>query len=175
MMDEAERVQALRRMGEAIRRFYGEAVQIGNHPFIEFAGVMTAYMNSCRAAHEAGIDFTECNVHGGQELPMEQYEIAYLGEKLGCIFTGRVAAIQDRDVVGAGRVDSVGLDRCESAASAARESVAQVRTKDGSLVKVSGLQEQQVRDLSGRVGEEVALVVVPSRGRGLTPSERRGA
>jgi len=94
-MSATERERALQRMDEAIRRFYSEAVQIGNHPFIEFAGLMTAYSKSCRRAHEDGVDFSECNRHAGRELPMEQFEIAYLGEKLSCIFGSRITAATD--------------------------------------------------------------------------------
>jgi plasmid replication initiation protein len=92
MMSAPERELALKRMEEAIRRFYSAAVQIGNHPFVEFAGVMTAYAKSCRRAHDAGVDFTECNRHAGSELPMESVELDYLVEKLDCIFGGRITA-----------------------------------------------------------------------------------
>lgn len=91
-MNQTEREVTLRRMDETITRFYGSAVQIGTHPFIEFAGVMTAYLRSCERAHEAGIDFTECNAHTGQQLPVESFEVTYLNEKLNCIFGGRFAA-----------------------------------------------------------------------------------
>lgn len=94
-MNEREREVALRRMDLAVKRFYGEAVQIGNHPFIEFAGVMVAYLNSCQRAHAAGIDFSMCNGHSGVHLPMESYEVNYLVEKLSCIFNGRVHAAVD--------------------------------------------------------------------------------
>jgi hypothetical protein len=93
MMTPQDRELALQRMDEAINRFYGAAIQIGNHPFIEFAGVMTAYVKSCRRADEAGIDFTECNRHAGQELPMEAFEVDYLSEKLDCIFGGRITTL----------------------------------------------------------------------------------
>lgn len=91
-MTPAERDVALQRMDETIKRFYSAAVQIGNHPFIEFAGVMAAYLKSCQRAHEEGIDFTECNQHAGNPLPMEGFEINYLNEKLDCIFDGRFKA-----------------------------------------------------------------------------------
>ena len=90
MMTPAERDVALQRMDETIKRFYSSARQIGNHPFIEFAGVMMAYLKSCQRAHDAGIDFSECNQHSGQPLPMEAVEITYLNEKLDCIFDGRI-------------------------------------------------------------------------------------
>lgn len=92
MMTAEEREAALAQMDDAIRRFYNAATHIGNHPFVEFAGVMTAYLKSCQRAQDAGIDFTECNGHAGAELPMESVEITYLAEKLGCIFGDRITA-----------------------------------------------------------------------------------
>lgn len=92
MMTSSEREVALQRMDETIRRFYSTAVQIGCHPFVEFAGVMQAYLKTCQRAHEDGIDFTECNRHAGHPLPMEEFEVAYLNEKLNCIFDGRIEA-----------------------------------------------------------------------------------
>ncbi len=97
MMDANERETALQRMDRAVSRFYSEATQIGVHPFIEFAGVMAAYAKSCRRAHEAGVDFSECNRHSGRLLPVEEFELDYLNEKLECIFTGQlVMATQER-------------------------------------------------------------------------------
>jgi hypothetical protein len=92
MMNPSERESALRDMQHVLDHFYGAAAQIGVHPFIEFAGVMTAYVKSCRRAHEGGVDFTECNQHAGRALPMEGFEVAYLAEKLNCIFGGRITA-----------------------------------------------------------------------------------
>jgi hypothetical protein len=94
MMTAQERELALKKMDETVSRFYSSAVQIGNHPFIEFAGVMTAYVKTCRRAHEEGIDFTECNRHSGRPLPMESFEVTYLNEKLDCIFDGRLLAVE---------------------------------------------------------------------------------
>lgn len=69
--------------------FYANAVSIGNHPFIEFCGLMNEYIKACEAAAAKGIDFTECNTHTGQHLPLESHQIDYINEKLECIFTGR--------------------------------------------------------------------------------------
>ena len=90
MLTPADRELALSRMEEACSRFYRDAIRTGNHPFIEFTGVMQAYIKSCRRAHEAGIDFSDCNRHTGQQLPIESFELAYLAEKLDCIFDGRI-------------------------------------------------------------------------------------
>jgi hypothetical protein len=90
VMNAAERVVILERMRQASATFYRMAVRIGNHPFIEFTGLMNEYTKACERAHAEGIDFTQCNVHSGKELPLKGYEVAYINEKLGCIFTGRV-------------------------------------------------------------------------------------
>lgn len=92
MLTPADREVALKKMDEAVNRFYSAAVQTANHPFVEFAGVMRAYIKSCTIAHERGIDFSECSRHSGHELPMESFEVAYLAEKLDCIFGGRIVA-----------------------------------------------------------------------------------
>ena len=88
MMNHAERELALERMDQTIRRFHSAAIGIGNHPFVEFAGLMTAYLKSCRAAHEQGVDFSECNRHSGSRLPMHGFEVDYLADKLDGIFAG---------------------------------------------------------------------------------------
>ena len=99
-MTSAERETALQRMDEAIGRFYGTAVNIGCHPFVEFAGVMTAYVKSCRRAHENGVDFSDCSRHTGMTLPMESIEIDYLVEKLACIFGDRIVVAEQTTPVG---------------------------------------------------------------------------
>lgn len=89
MMDVEEREAALKAMEQAKARFYLDAIRIGNHPFIEFTGLMNEYIQACRRAHQAGIDFTDCNAHSGEELPLAPHEVTYINEKLECIFTGR--------------------------------------------------------------------------------------
>lgn len=90
MMDAHEREEALVKMRTASRAFYAAAVRIGNHPFIEFTGLLNEYIKACEEAHERGIDFTECNTHSGCELPMAPHMINYVNEKLECIYVGRV-------------------------------------------------------------------------------------
>jgi hypothetical protein len=68
--------------------FYDAAAMIGNHPFIEFNGLHREYIKCCLNAYEQGIDFTLCNTHTGQKLPMESYEVDYTNSKLECIFQG---------------------------------------------------------------------------------------
>lgn len=88
MMTEAEREQALASMQQASDMFYRSAVGIGNHPFIEFAGLMNEYIGACRMAHAQGVDFSECNRHSGRSLPMHPVMADYINEKLECIFSG---------------------------------------------------------------------------------------
>lgn len=95
MMHPDERKTALREMRRASSAFYAQAVRIGNHPFIEFTGLMNEYIKACEAAHEQGIDFTECNTHSGQPLPIESYMRAYINEKLECIFVGQSVMTDD--------------------------------------------------------------------------------
>lgn len=88
-MNKEEREVALTEMEKASLCFYYSAVRIGNHPFIEFAGLMNEYIKMCQAAHEKGIDFSDCNTHSEKDLPMKGYQRDYINEKLECIFTGR--------------------------------------------------------------------------------------
>ncbi len=87
-MDAEERQIALDRMQKASDVFYRDAISIGNHPFIEFAGLMNEYIAACRAAHANGIDFTQCNAHNGLMLPLPPVMSDYINEKLECIFSG---------------------------------------------------------------------------------------
>lgn len=76
-------ISAMRRLSDA---FYGNAVRIGNHAFIEFAGLMNEYIKMCVDTVEAGGDFTQCNVHTGQSLSIRPHQAEYLAEKFECIF-----------------------------------------------------------------------------------------
>ena len=86
-----EREIALDLMRASSASFYKAAVYIRNHPWIEFAGLMNAYIDACSQAHRSGIDFSECHGHSGQTLPMEGHQVDYVREKLGCIFNGQIA------------------------------------------------------------------------------------
>ncbi|KQY88299.1 hypothetical protein ASD35_11965 [Pelomonas sp. Root1444] len=88
MMTPEERERAIALMQQASNTFYRSATTIGNHPFIEFAGLMNEYINACRSAHAQGIDFSECNRHSGLALPLHPVMSDYLNEKLECIFAG---------------------------------------------------------------------------------------
>lgn len=90
MINATERETALNEMRRAANAFYHSAVHIGVHPFIEFAGLMNEYIGACENAHAKGIDFSECNTHSGQALPLEAFQRQYLAEKIECIFHGSI-------------------------------------------------------------------------------------
>lgn len=92
-----EREVMLEQMRIASSHFYQAAIRIGNHPFIEFTGLMNEYIGACRNAHAAGIDFTDCNTHTGSDLPLQVFQINYINEKLECIFTGRSVMQKDEE------------------------------------------------------------------------------
>lgn len=81
-----ERTEILRKMEAVSSSFYYAAIQTQCHPFIEFCGLMNKYIDLCRAAHKQGIDFTNANTHSDMALPVEAHDMAYLAEKLDCIF-----------------------------------------------------------------------------------------
>lgn len=94
---EAELRAIVEAMRSASAQFYASAVQIGNHPFIEFAGLLNEYIKCCEEAAKKSVDFTNCNAHAGAQLPMPSYSVAYVNEKLTCIFTGRATLREDVD------------------------------------------------------------------------------
>jgi hypothetical protein len=81
--------ESLVRMRAASAQFYLQAIATGCHPFIEFTGLMNEYIKCCEQAVAQGIDFRYCSTHSGRQLPMQPFEVAYVNEKLECIFTGR--------------------------------------------------------------------------------------
>jgi hypothetical protein len=85
----AELQRAIEQMHAASSLFYSMAFRIGNHPFIEFTGLINEYIKCCENALGQGIDFTLCSTHTGLKLPMRSFEVDYINEKLECIFTGR--------------------------------------------------------------------------------------
>jgi hypothetical protein len=87
-MDTQEREQALLEMRRTADAFYRSAIKIGNHPFIEFAGLMNEYIAACQMAHNEGLDFSACNIHNGKTLPLKPFMSDYINEKLECIFSG---------------------------------------------------------------------------------------
>jgi hypothetical protein len=98
MMTQEEREVALNQMKEASKTFYCSAISIGNHPFIEFTGLINEYIMACEMAHAEGIDFSECNTHASRDLPLKPPQVDYINEKLECIFTGRSVVQSEKEI-----------------------------------------------------------------------------
>lgn len=90
-----ELVEMLDAMQRASSAFYARAVHIGCHPFIEFTGLMNEYIGICRDASEVGIDFPLASEHSGLPLPAKPHHMAYIAEKLRCIFGPALDANKD--------------------------------------------------------------------------------
>lgn len=86
MKSDTELEEVIRKMDRVSNAFCGQAVQVGNHAFIEFCGLMGEYEKICRTTMQAGVDFTICNRHIGVPLIAHDYQIRYLAEKFECIF-----------------------------------------------------------------------------------------
>lgn len=81
-----ERVEMLKKMQALSDLYYGKACAAGCHAFIEFAGLMNEFIKVCAEAHKSGQDFPFANTHSGSALPFQPYHLAYLAEKLNCIY-----------------------------------------------------------------------------------------
>jgi hypothetical protein len=88
----AGRKDILGRMRLLSNVFYAGATKTGCHAMIEFTGLMNEFIQACREAEEQGIDWLHANVHGESHLQFGQERIAYITEKLECIFGLKVSA-----------------------------------------------------------------------------------
>ena len=78
--------QMVKDMRDVCSSFYSQAQRIGNHPFIEFCGLMSKYVDLCENAMVKGIQFPFASKHSGNSLPAHGHDIKYLAEKFDCIF-----------------------------------------------------------------------------------------
>lgn len=91
-IDQDEQRVMLQKMRSVSAAFYSGAIRTGVHAFVEFCGLMNEFIKICEHSGRKGVDFSQSNVHTGQRLHMEDYEVTYLAEKLECIYG---ATIQD--------------------------------------------------------------------------------
>lgn len=73
-------------MRETTHAIYPMLVACNVHPFIEFCGLMSKYVDLCREAAQKGVQFPFASEHSGMPLPAEDHDMEYLAEKLRCIF-----------------------------------------------------------------------------------------
>lgn len=85
-----ELVALLAQMERARERIYwfmfAESFGSTCHAFIEHCGLMGEFINVCRRNLEKGVDFVWANVHTGRPLELQPFQVAYLREKLECIY-----------------------------------------------------------------------------------------
>lgn len=77
-----EEKEAITAMENAAKVFYGMAVATNVHAFIEFTGLMNEFIKICRNTP----GFMMANTHNERPLNMERFHVAYLAEKLDCIY-----------------------------------------------------------------------------------------
>lgn len=71
---------ALKQMRQAVRAFYLDAVSIGQHQWVEHAGLMNEHLTMLVALYESGGCIWE------NTPPMALRHARYLGEKINCMF-----------------------------------------------------------------------------------------
>ena len=81
----AELLVKIQELQDLSSRYYGSAVKLQVHAFIEFAGLMNEMIKIYQKSLEAGIDFTLANQHTDVPLVAMPYNLRYLQEKLECI------------------------------------------------------------------------------------------
>jgi len=87
-----ERAEMLARMRNASHLFYRMAAVAGCHTFLEFCGLMNEFIRRCELADAAGdASWVHANGHD-VNLPLDAGQIAYIREKLGCIYGDAVLA-----------------------------------------------------------------------------------
>ena len=79
-LEKAERQRTLQQMARIVDGFYHHAVKLNVHTFVEFAGFMKEYINMLQKMLDEGIDFID------NEIRAKPYQMAYVAEKLDCIF-----------------------------------------------------------------------------------------
>ncbi|MCC3532575.1 MAG: hypothetical protein JGK40_32115 [Microcoleus sp. PH2017_21_RUC_O_A] len=90
--------ESLEKMHAASNRFYDDAIGTNCHAFIEFTGLLNEYIKICEENLAVGIDFTQINAHSkSQPLKIQEHEVAYLNEKLRCIFQGLIVLRGEAD------------------------------------------------------------------------------
>jgi len=86
----AEDEETLRRAQLLLSDFYWTCFRAGIgsrfHSFLEFCGVMSAYLQMAQCVVEDGGQLLGLNVHGGQRPAVPEHKLMYLAEKLNCIF-----------------------------------------------------------------------------------------
>lgn len=87
------REEMLKRLRVLNERFYWMCfkAEVGAfaHPFLEFNGLMAKYIDCLERAR---VDPHQVSVHGGELFDVKDHDLAYMADKLQCIFAPIIAA-----------------------------------------------------------------------------------
>jgi hypothetical protein len=79
---------------KTVNLFYGSLFSLGTggkfHAFVEWCGVMGEHLNIVEGLVKNGHNPFADNVHSGHTLPIPSYQLAYMAEKMECIFNGAI-------------------------------------------------------------------------------------
>ncbi|HET9623254.1 MAG TPA: hypothetical protein VFP84_17895 [Kofleriaceae bacterium] len=111
--------------------FYGGATQTGIHAFIEFAGLMTMFIDGCAAAEAEGRPWAHADVHSGSHLPLTGNQLDYLREKLVCIYGTSFETAPSKPVNGLATASPRRAQRPRANTARAQRRAAAPRTSHG--------------------------------------------
>lgn len=77
----------IKRMSQIKDGFYFQAVQTHSHPFVEFAGMMSKYIELCEELKTPFLPAKKVPAHN----------LEYLAEKIGCVFGDLLSNKSNRD------------------------------------------------------------------------------
>jgi len=77
--------EALSRARDLAKSYYALGAQTGVHAMIEWCGVMSEHVKMLEEAYvNHGIEPDQVDQHGGTRVPVPEFMVEYLCEKLGC-------------------------------------------------------------------------------------------
>ncbi|MCT7977575.1 hypothetical protein [Laspinema olomoucense] len=84
--------ESLDLMRKTATQFYHAAIATNCHAFIEFTGLLNEYIKVCQEfqKNNPNHDFRKCNVHNGNAIHLQPYQIEYIHEKLTCIYQNEI-------------------------------------------------------------------------------------
>ena len=92
--EKAEQLALLIALDTEVTRLYANLFHLGTgshfHAFIEWCGVLAEHLNIVRDLVAKGVPAMNMNRHTGESLPIPGYQLAYLAEKIECIFDGAI-------------------------------------------------------------------------------------
>jgi len=84
--------QSLELMRQTANQFYQAAITCDCHAFIEFTGLLNEYIKTCYEFQQnnPNRDFRQCNIHNGNPIHLQPYQVEYIHEKLTCIYQDEI-------------------------------------------------------------------------------------